>query len=309
MDIRDQILKLIEASDVITVFRHANPDGDAYGAQFAFVQWIKETYPTKKVYAVGQESSADPYFPPCDEVSDEVIKESLAIVLDLANLPRVDDKRVRFARKIIKIDHHPNDEPFGDVQYVVVESAATCQILTRLFERWGNISKQTATYLYRGILTDTLGFSTSNTTVDTLLCGAKLAEKGLPIADLNREMFDVSYEEFMFTSHVRYRTQLYKEMVAYVILDEADLRRYGMTPNRARSFVAELGHVKNFKVWCMLTQNGNVYDGSLRAKNTVINTIAQKYHGGGHQFASGIKDVKPEEITTLLEDLYQAIEK
>ena len=42
------------------------------------------------------------------------------------------------------------------------------------------------------------------------------------------------------------------------------------------------------------------------SKTVIINTIANKYHGGGHKNASGVKDLTENDLQNLLQDLYKA---
>ena len=97
----------IKENDVITIFGHVIPDGDCYGSELGLKNAILENYPNKKVYALG--SGLPKFFPlvgDMDKVEDEVIKSSLAIIVDTANLSRIEDQRYSLAKDIIKIDHH-----------------------------------------------------------------------------------------------------------------------------------------------------------------------------------------------------------
>ena len=46
-------LKYIEKYDRIIIHRHSNPDGDALGSQIGLREIIRENYPQKEVYIVG----------------------------------------------------------------------------------------------------------------------------------------------------------------------------------------------------------------------------------------------------------------
>ena len=58
-------------------------------------------------------------------------------------------------------------------------------------------------------------------------------------------------------------------------------------------------------VWIFITyeEKTGYYKVNLRSRGPVINTIANKYHGGGHKFASGAKLHSRDEIPMLIEDL------
>lgn len=305
-----KLLQRIEQYDTITIFRHENPDCDALGSQFAFKTWLEDNFPNKKVYALGYQTTSQATWPTLDRVDDKTIQHSLAIVLDTANVARIDDERSMQAEYVIKIDHHPNREPFGDEMYVFETSAATCEILTNIFSSFSQyiFSKQTAEYLYRGLLTDTLNYTTSNTTPSTLQAGSLLASKGINLSNISHDVFDHSINGFHFQAYIIEHTNIIDTHLAYVLIPEEDYLKFGFNASKARSFIDQLGNVRDFLIWCIFTEkkdeNGHVlYDGSLRAKQIIINDVAEKYGGGGHKCAAGVKNLTNDQMHCILEML------
>lgn len=303
----DSLRKEIESAEKITIFRHTNPDCDATGSQFGLRTWILDNWPEKQVYALGNEVNRQGTWPENDKASLDFIEDSLAIVVDTANTARVDDARFQKARRILKVDHHPNREPFGDAMFVNDEAAAVCEILTDFFSSQDDLlfSKQAAIYLYKGLLTDTLNYTTNNTTPNTLHAGAQLASKGLELSKISHEIFDNSIQGFEFTGYVISHTQIIDQKMAYVVIPEADHKSYGFDASQARSFVGKLGNVRDFEVWAVFNQRsdekGNlIYDGSLRSKTNPINDIAEKFGGGGHKCAAGVKNLTENDFQKIL---------
>lgn len=309
----DALTQLIESYDVITVFRHEHPDCDALGAQWGLITWLKDNYSSKKVYALGKETTDQSVFPASDMISDEVIESSLAIVLDTGNVERIDDARSPKAAKVIKIDHHPNVEPFGNLILVDTTAAATCEILAGYFQTRKDcrFSKEAAEYLYKGLLTDSLCYATSNTTPHTLEMGAYIASQGVNIPEINRDLFDQDAKSFAFASYVRSHIQTIEGKIAYVIVTLEDQEKMHISASSARNFITELGHVKEYQAWAMFTEKmeegKHLYDGSLRSKTMVLNDIAREYNGGGHPQASGVKDLDEKMIKTLLQSLFSRV--
>ena len=126
------ILSYLDRYDSICIFRHTNPDGDALGSQFGLKQWIIDNFPNKKVYALGLETGNYECYKQMDEANDEIVASSLAIAVDCANLARVDDQRITSCKEILKIDHHPNEDQYGNDNIVDTSSAACCQLLVEL---------------------------------------------------------------------------------------------------------------------------------------------------------------------------------
>ena len=58
-------------------------------------------------------------------------------------------------------------------------------------------------------------------------------------------------------------------------------------------------------VWAFVSRDekNNIYRVNIRSRGPVINEIASKYKGGGHKFASGVRNESKEDIDNLLKDL------
>ena len=53
----EKILNKIEEYECICLYRHVNPDYDAFGSQFGMYDLIKNTFENKEVYFAGDFSS------------------------------------------------------------------------------------------------------------------------------------------------------------------------------------------------------------------------------------------------------------
>jgi phosphoesterase RecJ-like protein len=110
---KEQIMKAIEQYETIIVHRHVRPDPDAYGSQGGLVEILKESYPEKKIYAVGKEEKSLYYMKRLDVIPDETYRNALVIVCDTANEERICDRRYKLGERLVKIDHHPNEIPMA----------------------------------------------------------------------------------------------------------------------------------------------------------------------------------------------------
>lgn len=304
----DLFFRTIEQFDTIAIFRHVFPDGDALGSQFGLKQWIKANYPNKKVYALGHQNGDCTNFPQADVVSDDELLNACAIVVDTANTARIDDSRFASCAYLIKIDHHPIVEEYGDFAHVVSNAAATCEILTSLLmTRDTAFPQDAATYFYCGLLTDTLQFSIPSVTAKTMHCAAFLADKGVDVANCNHRMFTTSLAEFKFEAFIKNNCQIIDGKLAYMIVHQEDYEKYHLTFVQAKDKVVALSKVRDFEMWVLFTQNPNeegvLFNGSIRSKGIQINDVAAKYQGGGHNLASGVKKLKRSDIDCLLNDL------
>ena len=92
------IYRLIKKNDIITLYGHINPDCDCYASSLALREIIKDNFKNKQVYALGYgtEKLYD-LLTKYDEVSDDIIKQSLAIECDCSEIDRVSEQRIRLA--------------------------------------------------------------------------------------------------------------------------------------------------------------------------------------------------------------------
>lgn len=312
----ERLFELIKQYDHITLFRHISPDSDALGSQFGLKQWIMDTYPEKKVYALGTEAGSKlQYFPDIDEASDEDVSSSLAIILDTANAGRVDDDRWKSAAYRIKIDHHIFVESFTEEEYNEDLAGATCEILTSFFEKRGEkISAEAAQYLYSGMIADTLRFSIPTTTPRTLQLAAYLVGCGVDVQRANEENFSTSLKQFRYENYLRSHCLVANDTLAYIIINKEDYEAFDLTFNEAKEKVFVLGGVHEFKAWALFVekevdeQGIRRYNGSLRSRHTIINEIATRYQGGGHRYACGVKNLSREDIDKIIQEILDVIE-
>lgn len=299
-----KLLSLVKDYKNVTIFRHQIADHDAMGAQFGLKEYLQSAYPEKNVYAIGESvGTCAKLYPAIDIVSDEVVADSIAFVLDSANRNRIDDSRFLNAKKIIKIDHHIVVDEYADESYVDTSAAATCEILTFMFnEEGGFISPTCAKYLYYGLIADSISFTTANTTANTLLAGSILVKCGVDVRNVRSETTGMSKEEFYYINEIRSNAKVYGKVV-YSIMDEETYKKYGLTYNQAKEKVYALADVYDFEIWCLFSQDGELYNGSLRSRKAAINTVANNYNGGGHKNACGVKRLTLEMITSLVHDL------
>ncbi|MEG0290630.1 MAG: bifunctional oligoribonuclease/PAP phosphatase NrnA [Erysipelotrichaceae bacterium] len=311
----EKFFKTIEKAPVITIFRHVGADSDALGSQFGLKTWICDTYPDKKVYALGEDiGSCASQYPSIDHIDDETIKTSLAIILDTANTARIDDERWILATQTMKIDHHIQVEKFGNIQIVKEAAGATCEIIATIFaNHHEKISKQCATYLYSGLIADTLQFSIATTTSNTLRAAAYLADFDIDIPSINKQNFTKSKKEYVYETYLRSHMVMKGEHIAYCIVTKKEYESFNLTLNEAKEKVYAFANVKEFEIWALFVENGQdengeiLFNGSLRSARYPIDPIANKYHGGGHKLACGVKSLHAPEIESLLTELVARI--
>lgn len=304
------ILDKIEKTDTICVFRHQSPDPDALGSQWGLVSWIKEMYPEKHVFAMGwHRGQSANLFGEYETVSDDVVKSSLAIILDTANKARIDDDRFELAFDSIKIDHHPFTDQYAHYEYIDDTAASTSELICQLIRTKSEqtLSTLSATYLYMGILTDTLRFSTQSTSASTLHNAAFLVNSHLNLSKINDDLFGMEQNEFLFSNYIRHHAIIEDNGLVYIKLDRTTLKQLNVSAGQAKEKVNELGLVRSFKIWAIFIEQEEDesihYNGSIRSRGLSVNDIAKKYNGGGHRLAAAVKNLDDNLLESCLNDL------
>ena len=125
------IYKKIKEYDTIVIARHIGVDPDALCSQLALRDSIKLTYPDKKVLAIGTGSSKFTKLGRLDKI--EKVENALLIVTDTPDIKRIDLVDINNFSEIIKIDHHPNEDPYGDITWVDTTASSTSEMIYEFY--------------------------------------------------------------------------------------------------------------------------------------------------------------------------------
>lgn len=310
-----EIIDKVKEYDRIAVFRHDHPDYDALGCQMAFVHFLKDNFPTKSVVYVGDDhvTLTDRCFPKMETIPDTWFDHPfLGIVLDLSNLDRICDERAKKADCLIKIDHHPDVEPFGDISIVDESMVAAGELLANMFFslKKYTVGKECASYLYKAIVGDSGRFLYDSTTVHTFYIAQRLLECGINTSKIYAEMYNQKLEDLEVTGYILRHYSITPHGVAYYILDDKTLQRFNLPAIRGKDNVNLFAHLDGINAWLSVTEDvkkGN-WRVSLRSGGIDISKIAEKYNGGGHAQASGLKLKSLDELDSLLADLDKMFE-
>ena len=302
------ILDKINEYQNITIFRHVHPDGDAMFSAYALYLFLKDNFKEKKIKVSGFDTYDK--FNKIDKVSDNFINNSLGIVLDTSNRERIDDPRALNTKYLIKIDHHPIIDQYGDINYVEDFSAACAEVLARMFlsKEFSKykLSKKVCEALYCGILTDTMNFKTSSCKPETLYIASLLAKKGdLKMSKLTVMLFDDSLEEFKLDAKLRTKLQI-KDKFGYILLDSKELKKLNSDSEKVKSHVECIGAISELNIWALFAYNSKtkMYDGSIRSKaQLTVNKLAAEYGGGGHKCAAGVRSLNIQQVNEIIEKL------
>ena len=311
----EQIIDKIEKYDSIVLFGHLNPDGDCYGSQIALRAILKEHYPNKQVFAVG--SGLPKFFHllgKMDQVSDEIIKNSLAVVLDSNDLNRVEDRRVFSALDFVKIDHHIDNHSFHEGPEVISTEVTSTSELICLLARENNyvIPLIAAKALYLGIFTDSSRFQYATNYIQLFDILKELINLGVKPIELTAILNIVTEKNLEIKSFIYRNIQKDPGGIVYVVASNEDRRSLGITSTPVTANTSLISHIDGYPVWFIAseTDNGGMQV-EMRSNLINVHRIARIFSGGGHTFAAGffVDKFSQENIEKILDILRNAIKE
>ncbi len=303
----------LRRAETVWLGTHVDPDGDAIGSLLGLAHVL--TGLGKRVVAACQ----DP--PPRDArwlpgaaaivahgpAAAAPGRFDLAVALDAADERRLGtlyDAASWAAQPTLVIDHHVSNPGFGDVDCIVPDKAATCEILVDVAAALGaSVSAEAATCLLCGLVTDTIGFRTPSTTAGTLAAAGRLMDAGAELAAVMHHAF---------LSRPLVTLQLEGRALSRMTVDGpfalswltlADFDELGAAPEDGRGIVHALAAAAEPTAVALLRErHDHSFDVSLRTSRPVdLVPAAAALGGGGHARAAGGRTAGP------LESAVQAV--
>jgi bifunctional oligoribonuclease and PAP phosphatase NrnA len=307
MPIKQRIFDLIETYQTIIIHRHSRPDMDAIGSQFGLYLAIKDNYPSKDVYVVG-DSNDMVYLAKMDVIPDSTYEGALCIITDVSVERLVSDDRYKLAKEIIIIDHHQNDTDIPNVSvfYKDPSYASASEMIIDFVKTFNfKINPDTATYLYGGMVTDTGRFLYLNNASKTF----ELASYITKFNPSYQDFYDYIYTEPLSkrqTKNLFASFELTENNVAYRKNNAELIQKSGLEFQAiSRGMVNQMAGIKEVPIWANFTEDveNNLIVGEFRARGITIVDIAKKYGGGGHNQACGASLKDWNEVELVLKDL------
>lgn len=290
----DQAVELFRQYDKIFIAAHIMPDGDCLGSALALAWALRRIGKTVNVTCNDHVSNAFAYLAGFAELAPKVpTDEELLVFVDGSSADRFGaafDPKLFNDRPVLAIDHHITNEQFAPMNYVDVRAAATAEIVYRLVcALVVPFDPSIAQCLLTGIVTDTLGFRTANTTVDTLKIATALMEAGASIPDIVERSFNQ-----VPLPNLRLRGRVFSAAVLdggilWAEISLKTMRELGVNGNGTSGIINQLLSVDSAKVAAIFTEkdNGKIDVGLRSRVGYDVSAIAAGLGGGGHKQAAG----------------------
>ncbi|MBO4413971.1 MAG: bifunctional oligoribonuclease/PAP phosphatase NrnA [Clostridia bacterium] len=306
-NIKREILDLIEEYETIIISRHIRPDGDAAGSTLGLAGIIRNTYPEKRVFLDNEDYSEYAAFlgDEGEKPTDADYENALVIVVDTGTLDRISNSRVLKGKKLIKIDHHIDDKPYGDVSWVEEERSSACEMIVDLFLFSGKLKmdRYSATCLYTGMITDSGRFRYRGTCAGTLRCAAVLLDYGIDIETIYANLYMDDIDTVRFEAEMKGAINVTENGVAWLRITKETRAAHGLSMETASAIISVMDGIKGSLIWIAFIENDDgTYRVRLRSRFVEVQELASRYHGGGHACASGATVYSEEEAASLLKD-------
>lgn len=290
--------------DVLAVFRrtpgralmlgHVHPDADVLGTLLA-TGLALEKAGWSVVYGGPHPAPASLDFLPGVERYQILTRVEgrfdVALLTDCPNPARTEGliEQARAATgALVNIDHHPDNQRYGDVNWVDPSAAATGEMVYALLAALpADITPDIATNLFTAVHTDTGSFRYSNVTPGTFRIAAELSAAGAAPAVVSNALYERRPVDALH--HLGRALSLVRVSddgrVAWLALPE------GTVPEsfiEAEELVNYPRSIASVRVACFLREVDGKVKVSLRGKGDVdVQVVAARFGGGGHRNSAG----------------------
>lgn len=302
------IFNVIKEYNNIVIARHVGVDYDAMASSMALKESIKETFPEKNVFVIGNGSVKVNFLGHLDKGIDfDQINDILLIVTDTPDKKRVDMEELTHYEKSIKIDHHPFMEKFCDFEYIDDSRSSASEIIYDLIKNTDLVlNRKICEILYAGIVADTNRFLFSNSKCETFeVVSEMIKDYNIDITRVYYNLYKRPLSEVKFFGYMASNIETTENGVGYIIVKNDVLTSYGVDSATGGNLINEFNNIGELLVWLSATEdvkNGFIRV-SARSRGPVINKVLEMHGGGGHPLASGAKLKTFEEVDALIKDL------
>jgi len=314
-EVTGAIKERIDRTKKIVIASHVRPDGDAIGSLLGLGLALRDAGKSVQMVLVDGVSSSFKHL----EGSELIVKAPTGehdtfITVDCADFRRVGKVFETFGQPDINIDHHKTNEKFGMLNLIEPDEVATAAILAKVLPEWGyTITKPIAAALLTGIVTDTLGFRTSNTNPSALRLCAMLMETGVNMTELYmKALVKKSFPAARYWGAGLSRLEQ-EDGIVWATLTVEDRKKSGYGGNDDADLINMISAIEGHKVGMIFVeQNDHHVKISWRALEPGIDVskVAKYFNGGGHAAAAGadipgsLTEVQPLVLKTTQEMLF-----
>ena len=297
-DTLKQIAIELEKVPEAALFSHVYPDGDSLGSMLALGLALERMGKKIYLYNAGPIPESLKFLPGVEKIRHSLPQEfpETIILIDCAEFDRIEmiglSKDNLIGKKIINIDHHISNDYFGTMNWIDSKASAAGEMIYRLVKKLGiRICKDIAVNIYTAIITDTGRFSFSNTTPGSFKIAAELVKTGIDLVYINNILFE---QKTLAQTKLLYKALSNLELlqdgtIAVITLSMNDFETSGAEESLSEGLVNYARNIEKVEAAALLKEIYTLdIKVSFRSNSWIdVNTVAQKFGGGGHVRASG----------------------
>jgi phosphoesterase RecJ-like protein len=286
------IKERLARSQKVLITSHVRPDGDAVGSLLGLGLALGDAGKQVEMVLLDGVPSNFRYL----RGSDDVVRKphggfDTFITVDCADFKRTGKLFESHRSPDINIDHHITNQRFGELNLIEGQEVATASILTKYLPAWGYaITQSIAAALLTGIITDTLGFRTSNMTSEALRQAAVLMDCGVDMPELYmRGLVRRSFPAARYWGAGLSRLEQDAGIV-WGSLTLEDRQTTGYSGNDDADLINTISAIEGYKVGMIFVeQHDNHVKISWRGlqPGVDVSPVAEHFGGGGHAAAAG----------------------
>ena len=299
------ILNKIKEYDKIILFRHFRPDGDAVGSTKGLAEIIKATYPEKTVLLQNSDFSDYLKFLGGEDapITDEDYADALGIVLDTATTKRISNQMFSLCKEIIKIDHHIPVESYGSLEWVEELRSSCSEMIAAFYDTFSDeltLTKEAATYIYCGMVTDSGRFRFRDVSGETMRLAGVMLNAGIDTDTLFANLYLKDFDSYKFESYARSKMKISESGVVSLFVSKGMQKKFSLSSEEASASVSYMDSIKGSLIWIAFIEGKNEIRVRLRSRFVTVSELAERYNGGGHACAAGATVYSRAEAKKLL---------
>ena len=315
----DEVAKKIKDAKNPVIAIHRSPDGDAVGSAMG-LSLILRALGKKAEYICADKIPERLSFVSdgLDYASGDLDGRDI-ICVDIASpsqLGKLAETEPKSKTPYLMIDHHAIGEVFAD-SYIIPEACATGEIIYDIAERMASlgyideITPEMASALYAAISSDSGCFRFSNAKSHTHIVAARLIEKGIDTAEINRLLFDSKTEAQLKAEGLTLNKMqsLFGGRLALACITKNDRDTLGLKFEDFETAIDIVRSLRGVEISAVIKeQDDGTYKASLRSVGADVASVCAKFGGGGHIRAAGCsvaaksEDEAINKIITALKD-------
>ncbi len=311
MKAKSEIRRVLGRCRTVLLISHVNPDGDTVGAALGLAWALRSRG------AVARLSCADPlppalrFLPGANAYAARALSdEDCVIAVDAADVARLGgvydaarDGRV----PLVVIDHHVTNRGYGDIN-LVEERSSTAELVLELLGTLEIPLDQTiATCLMTGLVTDTQGFRTSNTSARSFAAAGRLISAGADLEEINRAAFKQRTVGSLAVWGQALSGARFEQGIVWAAVSREMLAQNGHREDTVSGLVNFLATVDEARIAAVFHQvdEEHVEVGLRSVPGVNVAAVAARFGGGGHAQASGFTATGP--LPEVIEQVLPAL--